>query len=121
MLLLCCLVFPAAMADDNGGNGNDKPIPEKKKIVLLPFKGLPNRPNAPSRVYIECEYCAEYIEFTLPEGVTAISVVLTNGDDTLMDVATVESPVIYLPTLYGEYEMTCTTDDGRDFYGTLYF
>lgn len=118
-MLVCCLFSVPVLAGDD--NGNTKDVPCLKDVILKPVKGIPKRPNTPSRIYIECRYCPEYLEFSFPDGVTSLSVFLSNDDNSLMDVASLESPIVYIPILYGEYGITCTTEDGREFYGTLYF
>lgn len=90
--------------------------------VRLHNKITSNKPKAPVRYYVECIYSAGYIEFTFLPGTTSMHIVLSNGDVPVWEGnVTPEYPSVTIPILSGEYEVTCITDDGREFCGTIYF
>ena len=120
IMLLCCFSsFISVKADSD--KGDNKPAPETKTVVIKPIKTPSTRPNTPSHVYIECTYTEGYMEFVLPEGIESVQVTLTEGDFELIDFATIENPVIILPSLSGVYDLVCTTPDGREFGAEIYF
>lgn len=81
-----------------------------------------NKPKAPARYYVECTYSIGYMEFTFLPEVTSMHIVLSNGEVSVWEGdVTPEAPSVAIPILYGEYEVTCITDDGREFGGTIYF
>lgn len=81
-----------------------------------------NKPKAPARYYVECTYSIGYMEFTFLPEVTSMHIVLSNGEVPVWEGdVTPGSPSVAIPILYGEYEVTCVTDDGREFGGTIYF
>lgn len=96
--------------------------PTLQKVKFLRCKVQPaGRPNAPSRVFIECTYGDGGMEFTFPEGVETLTVQISNEGETLTFVATSEEPRFEIPVLTGEYAIQCTTDDGRVFAGVIEF
>ena len=97
------------------------PVSSKKETILIPGNKRTTRPEAPSRVFIMCAYDSEHIYFQLPAGINFITVDLTGETDQWSGVATSENPCVEIPDLIGEYEIVCTTDDGRVFSGLLTF
>lgn len=90
--------------------------------VRLHIQITNNKPKAPARYYVECIYSIGYMEFTFLPEVTSMHIVLSNGDVPVWEGdVTPESPSVDIPILYGEYEVICVTDDGREFGGTIYF
>lgn len=104
-------------------NADSKTEPDSSQTVgrtILHHKKTDNpRPNAPSRVVIECSYGLNFIEFQMPEGANTLSVTVYNDDESFYGVVLKENPVFYTPQLNGEYMVQCVTDDGRVFAGTI--
>lgn len=115
VMIVCCSL--SSVAEDS----KSEPKETMAKTILLTLKPSSHRPNAPSRTFIECQYCNEGMLFTFPEGIYSISVTITNGADAWYGHASRETNEIHFPPKSGDYEMECVTDDGRVFYGQLLF
>ncbi|MDE5849603.1 MAG: hypothetical protein K2H38_05635 [Muribaculaceae bacterium] len=87
-------------------------------IILRP-KIPAGRPNAPSRIQIECAYHDGVLEFSFPESVEVMMVDLINAEQSVAGIVYRDAPTLELPPLCGEFEIRCTTDDGRTYYGMI--
>lgn len=103
---------------------NDDSTPTRiTDIVILtpqaPSKN-PNRPNAPARYFIECEYNNTFIKFKLPPFVASIDVEIENEDGiAFQSYLSATNPTIAIPSLAGTYTIRCTTDAGVVYEGTI--
>lgn len=103
---------------------NDDSTPTRiTDIVILtpqaPSKN-PNRPNAPARYFIECEYNNTFIKFKLPPFVASIDVEIENEDGiAFQSYVSATNPTVALPPLTGPYTIRCTTDGGAVYEGTI--
>lgn len=114
-ILICTLISPAAMADENASqNGSTS-----GSSILYPIPKGTLRPRVPSRVYIACRYGAGVMEFSFIEGVNSMSVTVANESYQSFDIVTAEEPMMELSLPSGEYAIECLTDDGRTFTGTI--
>lgn len=114
---LLCLIITSLHAIAEGQQSTTS-----SKSVRLRNNTTNNKPQAPARYYVECIYSAGYMEFTFLPEITSMHIVLSNEDVPVWEGdITPESPSVAIPILYGEYEVTCVTDDGREFGGTIYF
>ena len=98
---ICCLsiITVSAIPDSNQSSSNSS-------STVLHQKGpASQRPNAPSRVFIE--------------GVNSMSVTVANESYQSFDIVTAEEPMMELSLPSGEYAIECLTDDGRTFTGTI--
>ena len=112
---ICCLsiITVSAIPDSHQSSSNSS-------STVLHQKGpASQRPNAPSRVYIECRYGAGVMEFSFIEGVNSMSVTVANESYQSFDIVTAEEPMMELSLPSGEYAIECLTDDGRTFTGTI--
>lgn len=89
-----------------------------KTIILRP-KEPAGRPNAPSRIQIECSYHDGSLEFSFPENVEAMMVSINNEEQNVIGMVYRDSPIFELPPLSGTFEISCMTDDGRIYYGII--
>lgn len=96
------------------------PNQSASKVVILHRKSHSHRPQAPARNYVECIYSAGNMQFTFPPEVTSMFVEISEGDVIVWQgIVTLDEPSIVIPTLYGEYVMTCITDEGTIYSGIL--
>lgn len=92
-------------------------VPYKYRLPQRPTK---NRPNAPSRVFIECEYSAGVLYFVLPADVEYADIYVESaGAVVFSGDITADECALLVPGLTGEYTITCITDDGREFVGDI--
>lgn len=109
------LVFPLYVTADSGntstGNTGETSLYQRRDNV--------GRPNAPPRVTIECIYGEGCLSIVIPEGVMCISVKVYNDTEEYFGFVTTEDATMTLPILIGEYNIECTTDDGRVFCGVI--
>jgi len=89
------------------------------QTVLRQHRGTTKRPNAPSRLYIECFYGDGFIQFVIPDGTQTLSVRVYNDSEEWSGVVSIANPTLELPTLIGEYTVECIDDSNRSFYGTI--
>lgn len=80
-----------------------------------------NRPNAPSKIFIECQYGEGWINFSFPDTSNVLYVEISNDSETWTGVATLYEPTIETPCFEGLYTIQCTTDDDRIFIGELHY
>ncbi len=101
---------------------NTKPERNEHTSLLMVSK-FSKRPNSPSRVFIECRYNEESMEFVLPEGIEYAEISISQNDEVILtDIITREECIIPSPShASGEHTVTCTSSDGRVFQGYLYF
>lgn len=113
---VCSLLSTAIYASEGG---SDTKVPDKT-IVL--YDNIPSgRPNAPSRVYIECTYGSGFINFSFPESIQEISVEIYNEDESICGVVTNNFPCMELPDMSGNYNIVCTTENNKIYRGILTF
>jgi hypothetical protein len=119
MIIIPTLNFDYAMANPE----NSESANVSTNVVILRPKSLPTRPNAPSRNFIECSYDIGYLNLNLPTGVNYANVSISeiSSDIIWEGYVSTDSYTIQIPVLSGEYEIDCTTDDGRVYFGTLIF
>lgn len=116
MLISVMGVSAIAHADSN------QPYTYKGKQILVPDRKPTNRPNAPSRVFIECAYGEGFIELSFPAGVETIDAAIYAGESPVwVGQLTADEPSAEIPTLNGEHVITCTSDLEQTFSGLLYF
>ena len=97
-------------------------FPSSRIPTTFRFPKNPSRPNAPSKVEIECYYEVGYMELSLPEGVEELTVTLyQNGLCVYYGVATPEASILEIPELIGEVEVECVDTLGRRYVGTILF
>lgn len=108
------------MADSSSsGNTSEKATTKKTVLYASPTGSL--RPNAPSRLSMECSYGEEFIEFLLPEGVESLFIRVYDSLFELDGMVTCSNPRFETPNLQGEYSIECITEDGRVFFGIIVF
>ena len=91
------------------------------KTVLRQDKRNSKRPNAPSRLYMECFYGEGFIEFVIPEGTESLSVRVYKEEEEWTGIVSMTNPIFELPELCGEYKVECIDDSGRTFSGIIEF
>ena len=117
LVIIMTLLFPVVTSADS--KDRPKTSTKSKEVILTPIKTAHNRPNAPARIFIHCAYSDSEIEFTLPDGVVSVSVIIYNEEENLADIVTPENPVMDISGLTGECTIECTADTGTTFYGML--
>ncbi len=121
-ILLGVLIFlfttPIVLNADN----TTKPERNEHTSLLIASK-FSKRPNAPSRVFIECRYDEETMMFIMPDGIEYAEISISQNDEVIMtDVITRDMCILPSPShAAGEYLVSCTSSDGRVFQGYLYF
>ncbi len=79
------------------------------------------RPRMPSRDYIDCTPGAGVISFEANFDFYAMTVIIGDEDAPILTASiTPDDPTVEVGYLYGDYPVTCISDDGRQFYGTLH-
>lgn len=117
-ILALALTFQWSFADSSTTSGSGSSA-IKNTILKNKSHNNSHRPNAPSRLYIECFYGEGFVEFIFPDGVQTMEVRVYNGVDEYAGTVSVENPLFELPILSGEYEIECSCDDGRIFSGMI--
>ena len=118
-MLTYSMCMLTALADSEGNQNKSSSDPGT--AILYQKKYNSNRPNAPQRIYIECQYRNGSIEFIFPNGIYSVSVHIYNDLDNWWGIATTEEPCIEIPFFNGNYIIECTSDDGRTFSGEIIF
>ncbi len=77
------------------------------------------RPNAPSRVFIDCYYADGVIEFAFPDGTSALDVSIANDSGLWVATVTPELPALLIDGITGNITIECTAPDGRTFIGNI--
>ncbi|HAB40857.1 MAG TPA: hypothetical protein DCE24_03280 [Porphyromonadaceae bacterium] len=118
------IILIASLVPISAFSTNDNSTPTRiTDIVILtpqPPSKNPNRPNAPARYFIECEYNNKFIKFKLPPFVESVDVEIENEDGiAFQNFVSAANPTIDLPSLTGTYTLRCTTDDGTVYEGTI--
>lgn len=119
VMLMYAMPMLTVLADSGGGQNNSTSDPGR--TILYQKKNLSNRPNAPQRIYIECQYRNGSMGFIFPDGIYSVSVHIYNDLDNWWGIATTEESYIEIPSFNGEYIIECTSDDGRIFSGEIFF
>lgn len=92
-----------------------------------PDYGMLNRdktkgPRTPSEDFIVCHYGTGWIDFEFPESVESVDAVLYQYNIPVWQgEASVSSTCVDIPVVYGECTLTCTSQDGAQYSGNLYF
>lgn len=85
-------------------------------------KGATNNPRTPIVDFIYCEYSSGYIELDLQLFSAAVEVSIYNNDMPIWyGILNAEDNSAEIPVLYGSYTIICTTNDGKEYSGVLYF
>lgn len=103
-------------------NDNSTPTRITDIVILTPQAPSknPNRPNAPARYYIECEYSNTFIKFKFPSFVEGADVEIENEYGiAFQSYVSSANPAVTLPPLTGTYTIRCTTDSGAVYEGTI--
>lgn len=119
VVILCFLGIANKMTADTSGEPKSKDMTSGKKTVLSLSKKGTARPNALSNIGMECFYGDGFIEFEFPEGVQYLYVKVYDMLFEFEGIVTKDSPTLEIPSHHGEYNIECTTDDGRMFSGII--
>ena len=85
-------------------------------------KTNPVRPKMPSRFFIDCAYAGGVISFEANFDFDSMLVIIGEPEAPVFSAdITPDDATVTVGYLYGEYTVTCITDDGREFSGSLYF
>ena len=101
-------------------DGNTTLLP--KKTVRLDRKILSDNgsPRTLGDLFVTCYYNNECIEVEFPADVDFMEVTIGNENTTIWSgVVTADMPSCDIPYLVGEYQITCTTDNGAVYQGIL--
>lgn len=120
-ILAISLAFGMATAspDNNQNPGQSGTHKNVHDAILRHNKEKSGRPNAPSRLYIECFYGDGFIRFVFPDGTQTLSVRVYNDSEEWDGVVSVTNPTLELPPLSGEYTVECSDDANRSFRGII--
>lgn len=116
---VCSLMSTAAADSSNSGSQNSSC--DVARVVLRHVKPAKNRPNAPSRISMECFYGDGFIQPIFPEGVNSLCIRLYTETDEWTETVTISNNIVVLPPLKGTYCVECISDDGRTFVGEIDF
>ena len=118
-VLLLCAGVPAVILSSIPADATQS-TPDKKNKTRLDLKPRYQRPHTPSRVFVECEYSAGVLYFTLPADVEYADIYIESaGAVVFSGDITADECALLVPGLAGEYTITCITDDGREFAGDI--
>ena len=118
-LVVAVMWMPIEVLGSDPKDQAPKDLP--KTVILRHTKHDSLRPNAPSRVIIECAYGDGVLQLHLPSGVYYANLRLMNDTYVWEGLVTADNPTVEIPSLNGEYTLLCQTDDGRIFTGLLEF
>lgn len=97
---------------------------EELGIAYLQLKRPKQRPQMPTKIFMECHYRHGYIKFLFPSTSEAnlINITLDRNESIVwIGSVTRENPEVAIPVLFGEYDITCRTDGNQIFKGKLNF
>lgn len=97
---------------------------ELEKTILIPEREIKsvNKSRSLDLLFIECNYSDGYIQLGIPEDVFAIVVSIEDEHSEVWSgVLTQDIPYSSIPYLYGEYVITCTTDNGDIYQSIIVF
>lgn len=98
------------------------PPTDNSETILNKEHGTPGRPRTPSEDFILCHYGSGWIDFVFPESVESVDAVLYQYNIPVWQgEANVSSTCVDIPIVYGECTLTCTSQNGVQYSGNLYF
>ena len=115
-LLSFLLLSPTIIAQNK-----DKQSKEHQ-TVLIPPTNPGNRPKAPAKISLICQYSIGYISLSFPEDANYMEISLSDEAGPVW-IGTISrtNPETEIPVLSGEYTITCQTDQNQIFEGTINF
>lgn len=118
LVTVLALVFAFQLSEASTTSSNTTTV-IRETILKSNQAKKTNRPNAPSRSYIECFYGEGFVQVVFPDGIQTMTVRVFNGVDEYAGTVTADTTWVELPILSGIYDVECTTDDGRVFSGSV--
>lgn len=98
------------------------PATDNSETILNKQHGTTGRPRTPSEDFIVCHYGTGWIDFEFPESVESVDAVLYQYNIPVWQgEASVSSTCVDIPIVYGECTLTCTSQNGAQYSGNLYF
>lgn len=117
LLITLCLGYGNIVLADNPTQSSS----HSNAIVMKERKST-NRRNAPSKVYIICHYSVGQLSFDLPPYIEYIDITIEDATNPVWTgYADHDNNTVDIPCLYGEYKITCVTDQNRILTGILQF
>lgn len=108
------IVFLPVNADDTS---NPKPVSSTRlKKTLVDTQ----TPRSLGDLFITCYYNNECLEVEFPADVDSMDITISDGAVTIWSgFVTADAPACDIPYLVGQYQITCTTDNGAVYQGIL--
>ena len=108
------IVFLSVNADDTS---NPKPVSSTRlKKTLVDTQ----TPRSLGDLFITCYYNNECLEVEFPADVESMDITISDGAVTIWSgFVTADAPACDIPYLVGQYQITCTTDNGAVYQGIL--
>ena len=108
------IVFLSVNADDTS---NPKPVSSTR---LKKTKVDTQTPRSLGDLFITCYYNNECLEVEFPADVDSMDITISDGAVTIWSgFVTADAPACDIPYLVGQYQITCTTDNGAVYQGIL--
>ena len=108
------IVFLSVNADDTS---NPKPVSSTR---LKKTKVDTQTPRSLGDLFITCYYNNECLEVEFPADVNSMDITISDGAVTIWSgFVTADAPACDIPYLVGQYQITCTTDNGAVYQGIL--
>ena len=116
-VLLAYFAFaPSAFSDEKTDNSPTTTTKLEKKI-------LQNGPRSGSIPYLDCIYNVGYLSLVLPDEFNFAEVTISANETSVVwtDIVTPDFSDCDIPVLSGQYEVTCTLDNGAIYQGIVVF
>ncbi len=102
---------------DNETPTLDGPV---KSTLLKKEKSNTEGPRTLGDLFVTCYYNNECIEVEFPADVDSMDITISDGAVTIWSgFVTADAPACDIPYLVGQYQITCTTDNGAVYQGIL--
>lgn len=101
-------------------DGNTTSLPKKPERLEKIIKSNNGSPRTLGDLFITCYYNNECIEVDFPADVDCMDITISDGAVAIWSgFVTADTPQCDIPYLVGQYQITCTTDNGAVYQGIL--
>lgn len=99
---------------------DESPKPVKTEKLILIEKEPERAPRTLGDLFVTCYYNNECLEVEFPADVDSMDITISDGAVTIWSgFVTADAPACDIPYLVGQYQITCTTDNGAVYQGIL--
>lgn len=101
-------------------DGNTTSLPKKTARLEKQVQSNNGSPRTLGDLFVTCYYNNECLEVEFPADVESMDITISDGAVTIWSgFVTADAPACDIPYLVGQYQITCTTDNGAVYQGIL--